>query len=239
MAFEFVEPIFGVLGGSTIGYLAATISESLLHRFVGHASGRARHRWKSIPFFSETLTATHFGHAIVHHGKTFRKNHVTQFCSSCEIRELDDELTAAGRSEFIDLGYGLTTNLTSSIWFFLPPITFCLVFCWLLFGRPTPWFFVPAAAPSIFFTPALSRVVHPYLHLRAKEANHKAGRFVAWLLSTSYGRWLTAAHFVHHRDPKFNFNLLPGGDYLLGTYRDPTAKEREEMKWIGLIDVRL
>ncbi len=99
----------------------------------------------------------------------------------------------------------------------------------------SPWFLAAAAGP-IVLTPALSRVVHQYLHLEAKDASKEAGWFVAWLLSTPYGRWLKAAHFVHHGHPRFNFNLLPGGDYLLGTYRNPTEREWEEMRRIGLIE---
>ncbi len=41
-------------------------------------------------------------------------------------------------------------------------------------------------------------------------------------------------HFMHHRYPNHNFNLLLGGDYLLGYHKVPSKEDKREMTKIGI-----
>jgi hypothetical protein len=57
---------------------------------------------------------------------------------------------------------------------------------------------------------------------------------VAWFLRTSYFREVARHHYLHHKYPNSNFNLLLGGDWLLLVNRRATRTDIEEMKKIGL-----
>ena len=65
--------------GLVTSYLAATVSESYLHRTVGHATPRLRRFWAQHPRLCGFLTRADYRHAVVHHGLTFARDHVTQF----------------------------------------------------------------------------------------------------------------------------------------------------------------
>lgn len=220
--------------GFVSGYLTATISESFFHARVGHASRRARLKWRKIPTLNNWLVEMHFGHAIVHHGKTYRHSHVTQFRTSSEQAQLDRELANSERTRFIRLQYGLVTDLSGAVYYMLAPTFSCLAISHWFIGmqRPLFWF---AAIPWILSTPLLSMVLHPHLHRPVKEVLASESAIICWLLTSRYGRWVRIHHFTHHRTPRWNFNLLPGGDFILRTHRSVTPKELDEMRQIGLL----
>lgn len=223
-----------ILAGLFTGYLLATVSESWLHRTVGHASVNTRRRWATCTWIGRQLTQAHFGHSIVHHAKTFRENHVTQFVSESEQQLLDQYLFENGQQVCIGLRYGLITDAWGTCLYMAIPATGSVLISLLVWGQLSVGFLASAAIP-ICSTPLLSLYVHPYLHLPCERANSEAPRVIRWLLSTPYGSWARTQHFIHHRTPRFNFNLLPGGDVLLRTHRKPTEKEILEMKEIGLL----
>lgn len=223
-----------ILAGLVIGYVLATVSESWLHRSVGHASANARRRWATRRWIGWQLTQAHFGHSIVHHAKTFRKNHVTQFVSPSEQQLLDQYLFEKGQQVCIGLRYGLITDAWGSCLYITIPATSSVLISLLVFGKLSIGFLASAAIP-ICSTPLLSLCVHPYLHLPCERTISEAPRVIRWLLSTPYGSWARTQHFIHHRTPRFNFNLLPGGDILLRTHRRPTQHELLEMREIGLL----
>lgn len=217
-----------------MGYLFATLLESWLHRNVGHASPSARRKWARLNWFGTRLCKAHFGHAVLHHGKTFRANHVTQFRSSGEKQLLDAELIDARNETFIRLHYGLVTNLIGSVYYMAIPGLICVVSSFVIFSRAELLFLLGACFP-IVSTPMLSNLIHPYLHLPIRVANETSPFLIRWLLRSPYGDWARKHHYVHHRYPRVNFNLLPGGDYLFGTFRKPTGEEIGDMKRIGLL----
>jgi hypothetical protein len=176
----------------------------------------------------------HYGHAVVHHARTFRQDHVHQFSSDSEKELLDQELHHKGQQELIAVRYGLTTNLVGAIYFMAIPMAATLMTCLVLTGRLSLDFLIPAGLP-IISTPLLSRFVHPLLHCPEKEVRVKAGPLIAWIIRSPYGRWARKSHYIHHRHPAYNFNLLPGGDFVLGTYRAPTPVELADMTAIGLL----
>ncbi len=223
-----------ILAGLVIGYLLATVSESWLHRTVGHASGANRRRWATRIWIGKQLTKAHFGHSIVHHAKTFRKNHITQFVSVSEQKLLDQYLFENGQQVCIGLRYGLITDTWGACLYMAIPATISILISIFGLGQLSVTFLASAALP-ICSTPLLSLCVHPYLHLPWDRANTEAPCVIRWLLSTPYGSWARTQHFIHHRTPRFNFNLLPGGDVLLRTNRKPTEQELLEMREIGLL----
>ncbi len=56
-----------------------------------------------------------------------------------------------------------------------------------------------------------------------------------WMLKAGYIRFLRQHHYPHHRYSDCNFNLLLGGDVVLGRYRVPTAQDWDEMCRLGLV----
>ncbi len=226
--------IWQLLSGAVVGYLLATLSESLLHRYVGHASRRHRQWWSRIRQVQHLIRTLHFGHTVVHHAKTFKQDHVTQFADPHEQHQLDEHLREVGHSAFIALRYGLITDAVGCAYFAAPPAAVSTLVCVVCCGTINLPFMLSALLP-ILCAPLLSRYVHPYLHLPKDVAASQASWIVAALLSTPYGKWARIQHYVHHRHPRFNFNLLPGGDYLLRCHRRATASEIRCMQAIGLL----
>jgi len=80
----------------------------------------------------------------------------------------------------------------------------------------------------LLLPPLLSMFIHPMIH----EPDGKAGRYNRWLgrvMRTRYFRNVCRHHWLHHKYPDCNFNLLLGGDRLLGTHRNPTATDLQDM----------
>ncbi len=222
-----------IILGLVIGYLLATVSESVLHNYFGHASYRVRRFFQKWPVFGEVVHDVHFGHTVVHHAKTFKENKVTQFRSEEEHEQFDEYLFSMEKGQHIAVRYGLVTSYFGMVYFAFPPFAAaCLIS--LCFGGCGWWFLLAAIVP-ISLPPLLSRAVHPYLHLSTEEADSKASLLVRCVLDSPYGVWAKKSHYVHHYHARYNFNLLPGGDMLLGCYRHPSSEEVAEMKRIGLL----
>ena len=227
-----------ILIGLAVGYLAATISESLMHKFFGHASYKFRHFLSKWGIVGEVVHDVHFGHTVVHHAKTFRGDHVTQFDSPVDKEKLDEYLLLEEKEAHIKVDYGLVTSYFGMAYFFLPPLCFVVV-AYLAVSPWLTWHFLIAAILPTFVPPILSRYVHPYLHLPIKVAETRGGVVLNWILKSWYGEWAKKCHYVHHRHPRYNFNLLPGGDLLLGLYRAPSPEELSEMRKIELLPQKI
>jgi hypothetical protein len=57
---------------------------------------------------------------------------------------------------------------------------------------------------------SLSKYIHPLLHKNKLNEN----RFVGWLHDSKSFRAIQRYHFNHHNNPRHNFNLLIGGDFI-------------------------
>jgi hypothetical protein len=55
-----------------------------------------------------------------------------------------------------------------------------------------------------------------------------------FVFSTRYFRFIARHHWIHHQYPDYNFNLLPGGDFLLGRHRQPVPADLQDMAVAGL-----
>jgi hypothetical protein len=218
-----------ILVGLAATYLVATVSESCQHRFVGHASIRTRRFWARNPRLCAHLLRAYYGHAVVHHGLTFRKNHVTQFVS-VEEKAAVDRITERAADERIRAErYGLTVGLPAFVTYNLTvfPIVPVVV---ILAG---PWA-TAGALPVLVVTPLLSMLIHPYIHREHEAATREAPAVVAFLLKTRYFQAVSRHHYLHHKYRDCNFNLLLGGDFLLGKYRKAGVQDLGEIAAIGL-----
>lgn len=160
---------------------------------------------------------------MIHHGRTFRRDHVTQFGSAHEQQVLDADLLNAGLPQglFRSERYGLTVGNRGMLKFLLPflalmlPLSLCL---------PQPMG-IPFAA-MMFVSPILSRYLHPYLHAPYRLAVQQAPWPIRLILTSRYGISVWRHHWLHHRRPSVNFNLmLFGGDELRGRSRRPSHAE--------------
>lgn len=221
----FLHTIVGLLAG----YLTVTVSESALHRFIGHATSRRRHRWAANPRLCRYLLLSHFRHAVVHHGLTYKSNYVTQFDGKDHKDAVDRRTLAVGDVHVEKAGYGLMPGWTGLVTYNLTTVP-VIVLLALVF-EPVA---AVAAIPWLAVAFALSRWFHPYLHRDHEAAVREAPRWVGRLLRTSYFRAVARHHFLHHKYPNSNFNLLLGGDWLLGVHRRATRADLDEMSAIGL-----
>jgi hypothetical protein len=110
-----------------------------------------------------------------------------------------------------------------------PTIPFFAVICW--FGG---FWFTIGALPMLFLMPFASQFIHPHLHMSTQRAQETAPPILLPLFKTRYFRFIARHHWMHHRYTHCNFNLLPGGDYLLGRHRNPSPADCAEMAALGL-----
>ncbi len=218
-----------VLIGFIVCYLIASISESYLHRAVGHAPSHVRRFWARHPRLFGHLLRAHYRHAIVHHGLTYKKDHVSQFVDSKDRDRVDDVVKEA-RDELIwRERYGVTLGLRGLVTYNLTVIPVVPVLYWLV----GPWS-LAGAAPVLMAAPLLSMIFHQYLHLRHEEAVQVASKPVACLLKTRYFRAVARHHYLHHVYQRYNFNLLMGGDVIWGTHRRASQHDLETMRSLGI-----
>lgn len=217
-----------VLLGFAVTYLVATVSESLLHRYIGHANIWTRRFWSRYPRFFGPLLRVHYRHAIVHHGLTFRVDHLTQFANAEAQAEVDRHVAPRGDDLIRRERYGLTIGLRGLFTYNLTVAPIALI----LYVIAGPWA-VWGAMPVLTLAPLSASLVHPFLHCHPEEVATKVPVLVAFLMRTRYYRALVRHHFLHHKYPNCNFNLLLGGDYLLGTHRWPTGLDVIEMEELG------
>ncbi|WP_394821614.1 hypothetical protein [Pendulispora albinea] len=217
--------------GAALGYLAATLVESYAHHYISDARPRAVRKWQNYPRLFKYLIRTHYSHHSVHHLRTYRQDHVTQFRSDEERRVLDLELMERGAHGQIVMKSNYAVKLHGTGAFvFIAPLVPVLPVIYLLFG---PWGLFGGFL-TMSWPPLFSNYFHPYLHMPHDTAIAKAPRLISLLLRTRYGRAMARNHFMHHRYMNSNFNLMLGGDVLRGVARRPDQKDTLEMLRIGL-----
>ena len=218
--------------GLAVGYLAASLIESTMHQWISDAPGARVRWWKKYPRLFRLFIETHYSHHTIHHFKTFRQNHVTQFRSEEERSAVDAELSGHGKHGQLIREARYAVKLQGSGgWTFVAPLLLFLPVIYLLLGL---WgalgSLVTMALPPLF-----SNFVHPYLHMPHAEAREIAPPAISWFLQTRYGRAMALNHFIHHRfGGTSNFNLVLGADILRGVYRKPSVKDFQTMREIGL-----
>lgn len=220
-----VQVLFGVFAG----YWLASLCESFYHKHIGHAGPKIRSFCARFPRATGSFMRAFYGHHVVHHARTFRKNYVTQFQSSDEQRELDESLSPVMRRDMHRTQYGVTIQGFDIVKFMLPSLPVFLVF-FLITGA---WVSLGALVPFCIY-PMMSKFIHPLMHKPYEVALREAPWAIAILLRTRYFRAMYRNHFMHHKYAICNYNFMLGGDYILRVHRAPNDEDLREMAEVGL-----
>jgi hypothetical protein len=192
-----------------LAYAVASVWEAVFHRHVLHASPAARRRWRRWGGAGALLRLAHFFHHGIHHQHTYRRSLLVQFDAPGQQQRLDARLPAAVARRARSDRYGLTvTGPCELLAFTAVPLALttavAAVACPSMLG----------AGVGVSVLPLLlSRYVHPLLH-RPPQA-------VGWLGRSRAFRFLQRYHLTHHRLGGRNYNLLPGGDLVMGQWHRP------------------
>ncbi len=228
-------PGLAALGGLAVGYLLATVTESFFHDNIQHASPEARQRWKRLGKVGVWLKNGYLSHAV-HHGSTFKKDHVTQFADDAARDRLTTKLEKNGHEKIVDQRFGLTISWAGVARYLSPmvPLYAAAGTAAVLMGASGAA--IAGGLAGVLLAPLASKFLHPYLHMTREEAREEAGPVMRQFLDSRVGKYISRHHFVHHaRKEGCNYNLLPGGDFLRGKARPPDEGELAEMKKIGMI----
>lgn len=218
------------ISGLLLGLLSATLSESMGHRVFGHPAAWQLKLYFRFPRLFAPFLRCYYQHGVIHHEKSFLKDTLVQFESKEHKQEVDSWIQKSFSRDFAELIWAERYNLTlvgvkGTLPFALPFLFGPLVILFTL----GPIAFL-ASLFSAFIPVLLSKFVHPLIHT-PKDLNQSSD-FLRWIARSPYMRWASQNHFLHHRHPAKNFNLLPGGDYLLGHHQKPTALESAEFSRI-------
>jgi hypothetical protein len=172
-----------------------------------------------------------YSHHVVHHFQTFKRDHVTQFADDGERARLTRRLNERGKSEIVDCEFGtvLGSELKNYLIYMGPTLPVFIAVCWI--GGAC--FTIGACVPLIAW-PMLAQFIHPHLHRNHAEVARDPRAWLRFAARTSYFRYLAQHHWLHHRYPNCNYNLLLGGDWLLRVHRRAGADDLEAMRSIGL-----
>jgi hypothetical protein len=213
--------------GLAAGYVAASVSESWCHRRFGHMAPRLRMLARRLPILLGWLRVICFFHHVVHHRATYCEGFTVQFRDTGERGRLLRRLSPILRPQATATDFGTTITLSSFPFFMGPGAA---LICPLVLIAPDS---ACAASLMLFLPPLLSMYLHPLMHRRHEDAIF-AGGVSGWLMTTASVRWILRHHWMHHKYESVNFNLLPGGDYLLGTHRSPSTADLQEMSRDGI-----
>ncbi len=214
--------------GLILGLLSATIFESVGHRVFGHPSSGQLRLYFSYPRFFAPFLRAYYHHFVVHHELTYQTDILTQFRSQQEKERIDSWIAQKFPIDFACLIWKEQYNLTlkglqGTLPFALPFLTGPLLISY--FFGPT----VGLASLLTAFVPVfMSKYLHPLVH--KPELWAQAPTFFKKISRTRYMRWVFENHLLHHKHLNCNFNLLLGGDYLVGAHRFPSGKEKVEIQ---------
>jgi hypothetical protein len=227
-----LESIGLVILGSVLGYCSGSYIESFLHEYVSDALPKYVRIWKRFPKLCAPLLNAHYSHHRIHHVKTWRQDHVTQFRSEEEKSKLDAELATRGRhGHIIKKGRYATQLYADGIIVFAAP----LLLVGFLISNITPLSFALPFALAILWPVPLSWIIHPYLHMPFEKGQQQAPVWIAWLLRTGYFKAMYRHHFMHHRyGGTCCFNLALGADGFRKRNRAISQKDRDIMIKIGM-----
>lgn len=218
-----------IVAGLVLGYAVATLTESSLHRLIKHARSGGRAVWNRYPRLFQPFRRAYYSHHVVHHALTFRQDFVTQFRDEAEREELDRQLTGELGDLIRRERYGLTLRGYGILAFNIPILPFVPLIGFAL----GPWVLL-GALPGLCAYSSITIFLHPYLHRRHGEALREAPPLLRWLLKTRFVKAAARNHYLHHRYVRCNYNLLLGGDYLLGQHRAATERDLQEMRKLGI-----
>lgn len=220
-----------MLMGLSMGYLVASWIESCMHQHVSDAPNKSVKRWERFPRLCRYLLRTRYSHHVVHHRRTFKQDHVTQFRSASERKALDLELAEKGSHGRMILrsSYAVRLHGSGSL-VFVAPLLPAVPIAMAILGPSG----VAGVCLALSLPPLFSHFIHPYLHMPHELAVRQAPLLTGWFLKRRYFRAMARNHYMHHRYVASNFNLVLGADRLRGRYRVPSARDLVEMQRLGL-----
>ena len=194
-----------------VTYIATSTWETFVHWKILDASKKSRLKWKRKGGIFNLMRKGYFSHNVIHHQKTYKDNHFIQFDSHHKKALLDAKL----QPKFGCYRYGVTV---SGFWELFVFISIPLTFSTITFITLSPQFLPLGIAIAI--TPMLlSKYLHPLLHENfTSEPEQKT--FKSWVIRSPFFRFIQHYHFVHHKYGLSNFNLLPGGDFLMQVWKN-------------------
>lgn len=221
-----VHFIFGVC----IGYLFVSVAESWLHRHLLHANAKLRKLSKNIYPLGAIISQAYYSHHIVHHGLTFKDNHVTQFRSEADLEKVDRSLN----KEYADIvraeSYSVTIRIRGILRYIAPLLPFYLLFYFLF-----PLDIALGITVPLLAYPLAALVIHPLLHMPITKIKQETHPLIYSLFQTWYIKKAVVNHFLHHKYHNCNYNVLLGGDIILGFNRRADQQDIIEMKGLGLL----
>ena len=229
------------LGFGLLFYAQASVWESLFHEFILDLT--ADHpRWlRGFKAWWPSLWTVQVDHNVLHHYRTYRQSYVEMFSHPNDEARLQVALhrqyDPATVRAFIHSRYGSTFTWAVVVPYSVPT---WLSFLWLLVLPSWPSMLGCLVASLLFSTPyvVFSMWVHLYMHMRFDRAMREAPFCLRLILRSPYGIAVRISHYVHHQDPKMNYNLQYLADRLRGRWRAPTNAEWDRMVVLGLIEPR-
>lgn len=221
-----------LFSGFMPGYILASWIESYMHQNVSDAPLKVVKGWKKYPRLFRYLIRTNYSHHVIHHIKTYKKDHVTQFTTEAERVELDKLLygmDSHGRI-IIDSKYAVKLHGSGALVFIAPLVPIIPLSHFLLGPMATIGCCLALALPPLF-----SNYLHPYLHMPYASALNSSPWWLRPIIRTGYFRAMCINHFLHHRYMTSNFNLVLGADWIRGVARRPNELDLKLMKDIGLL----
>ncbi len=92
--------------GMVCGYFIISVCESFFHRTIQHAGEKLRRYYERTGWLGRSLLHAWYSHHVIHHFRTFQKDHVTQFSSANEKDKLDAFLERTRREDIAECKYG-------------------------------------------------------------------------------------------------------------------------------------
>jgi hypothetical protein len=218
-------------------YIQSSIWESLFHEFVLDVTPEHRAFLFRNRSWLPALWHVHFDHNVLHHFRTYRRSYVEQFSHPEEEAELQSvlrrQVDEATFRHMVNSRYGATFTSAGYLPYAAPIL---LNLAWLPFAPSLAAGCALLAANLVFATPYFvwSKWVHLRMHCRFEEAM-EAPWPLRTILASPYGVATRISHFVHHRDPRRNYNLQYFADRIRGRWRAPTKAEWDEMVAMGLV----
>lgn len=190
-------------------YTVSSLWENFVHWKILHSNKPSRRMWRKFGWIGQLMRCAYFSHNIIHHKNTFKESYFIQFSKNGECDRLKHKLPKLLRNDIIRNRYGLTI---SSFWEVFTFSSFPLLVNLFLFVKSSEFItilfiFIISIAPLL-----LSKYLHPSLH---DECTLETYKYNAW---ARYKKYIAQCHKVHHENGMKNFNLLPGGDFIVGTY---------------------
>jgi len=233
--------LLAFLGFGLLFYLQATFWESLFHEYVLDLTPALRARRFQMRKLWPSLWRAHIDHAVIHHHMTFRRSYTEMFSRPEEEARLkgilERQYALKDARTFTRSRYGASFTWEGLL---LVGVPVWLNFLWLLALPTIPAMAGCVAANLLFSTPYLvfSKWVHPYMHMRFDLAMQAAPPALRLILGSPYGVATRVSHYVHHQDPRTNYNLQYLADLLRRRWRRPSASEWDQMIALGLIEPR-